>query len=281
VNAARELPCLPVRDLVVLPDTEPIVYVSRPTSVAAVAAAGTGGELFVVLQSNVDTLEPVRSDVHDIGTVASLLKHEPIAAGTLKLVVRGLGRARLEALVHAEGGLVARVVTLPEMRPADGEVGALVTELLEALERCRERMAELQGVLVALGMRPQSLGDLDDLASTDDPVVIAWRAAECCMGTGERLQLLGVDSVAERLARVTRAVQARTSTDTDLVARWLDDARRTAERLMCEARILDGALRSPDARRRLGALEEAATGLQRVAAEQLAKLRRGSIVPLE
>lgn len=267
-----EMPCLPLRELVLLPDTRATVYVVRPPSRAALAAAGIGGRLFVVPQRNADTYTPGQADLFEVGTVGEVLRTEAAPDGTTRATIRGLARAVLESF-RAEGDTsTAALVTIDEDRSASSDVAQRMAALREALATARARIAELGRVLLALGIRAEGVADPASLATVDDPVALVHAAAES-LPAADKQAILQTIPTGERLALVVAAVRARVPTDAGLAARWLDDVRRNGERLAGEARLLRDVLHSPDARRPLSPLEAAAEALQRAAQSELKRLR--------
>ncbi len=100
------LPVLPLRDVVLYPHVVMPLLVGRAASLAAVTAAEpSDGLLFLVAQRNAEVQEPSASDVFRVGVVARLLQVTHLASGTTRLLVEGLGRARVTRYASAGAGV--------------------------------------------------------------------------------------------------------------------------------------------------------------------------------
>ena len=93
---ASRLPVLPLRDVVVYPHMVIPLFVGREKSVVALdRAMAAGKEILLVAQTQADVDEPEASDLHEIGTLATILQLLKLPDGTVKVLVEGVQRARL------------------------------------------------------------------------------------------------------------------------------------------------------------------------------------------
>ena len=132
----EELPVLPLRDVVVFPMMVAPLFVGRPFSLNAVEEALKEHKLiFLATQKNKEIEEPSREDLYDYGTVAVILKAMKMGDGRVKILVQGLGRARIKELKKEDGlyrALLEHVVE-PEYRPKSIEEEALVKLVKDCL----------------------------------------------------------------------------------------------------------------------------------------------------
>jgi len=92
----RRLPILPLRDVVVYPHMVIPLFVGRDKSVVALdRAMQTDKEILLVAQTRADVDEPTLSDLHTIGTVATILQLLKLPDGTVKVLVEGARRASI------------------------------------------------------------------------------------------------------------------------------------------------------------------------------------------
>ena len=92
----RRLPVLPLRDVVVYPYMVIPLFVGRAKSVVALDQAMSAGKtILLVAQTQADVDEPTKSDVYEIGTLATILQLLKLPDGTVKVLVEGGKRARL------------------------------------------------------------------------------------------------------------------------------------------------------------------------------------------
>src|SRR6476469_437506 len=116
----RRLAVLPLRDVVVFPHVAMPLLVGRQASLGAIeAAAAEGGLLFLVAQRNPDTEEPVAGDLHRVGVVARIVQATRQASGTARILVEGMGRARVTRYVPAGGFL--RATLADDDAPSTGD----------------------------------------------------------------------------------------------------------------------------------------------------------------
>ena len=119
--STQSYPVLPLRDIVVFPHMIVPLFVGREKSVAALEAAMTGDkEIFLLAQLDPGCDDPDRDDLYDTGVIASVLQLLKLPDGTVRVLVEGQERARLEKLRPESGAsgdmLVAQVEK--ELTPA-------------------------------------------------------------------------------------------------------------------------------------------------------------------
>ncbi|MEF9952803.1 MAG: endopeptidase La [Clostridium sp.] len=110
-----QLPLLPVRGLVVFPYTVVHFDVGREKSLAAVNAAMEKDKLlFLTTQLNEGIEEPTQKDMSLSGTVASIKQVLKLQNGIIRVLVEGLYKADLKALVGLEPYYIGNVVQYDE-----------------------------------------------------------------------------------------------------------------------------------------------------------------------
>ena len=130
------LPLLPLRDIVVFPGMVVPLFVGREKSVAALEAAMAGEkDIFLLAQLDPGCDDPDRDDLYDTGVVASVLQLLKLPDGTVRVLVEGRDRARIESL-HAEQTaegemLVAQVETLDSLEALGTEAEAMMRSVVE------------------------------------------------------------------------------------------------------------------------------------------------------
>ena len=99
----RRLPILPLRDVVVYPHMVIPLFVGREKSVVALdQAMAAGKEILLIAQTRADVDDPGAEDVYQIGTIATILQLLKLPDGTVKVLVEGSQRARLNDLEISE-----------------------------------------------------------------------------------------------------------------------------------------------------------------------------------
>ena len=110
VQIPSRLPVLPLRDLVVFPMIIAPLSVARESSVQAVDRALAGNRMILLVsQQDKDVEEPTADDLHDIGTVAVIMRMLKLPDGRIRVLVQGVSRARMLSFemsgTHAEADL--------------------------------------------------------------------------------------------------------------------------------------------------------------------------------
>ena len=96
------LALLPLRDVVVFPHMVIPLFVGRPKSIKALEQAmEEGKQILLVAQRAADKDEPQADDLHEIGTIASILQMLKLPDGTVKVLVEGRQRAKLAEIGRA------------------------------------------------------------------------------------------------------------------------------------------------------------------------------------
>jgi len=106
-----EMPLLPLRDVVVFPHMVIPLFVGRPKSIKALETAMDAGKsILLVAQKSAAKDEPSADDMYDIGCVATILQMLKLPDGTVKVLVEGNQRARVESITDQRVMFVADVI---------------------------------------------------------------------------------------------------------------------------------------------------------------------------
>ncbi len=128
LSVPSELSILPLRDTVLFPNSFMPLAVARESSVRLVDDAVAGGKLIgVFTQRDPAVEEPSAADLYPVGVATHIHKMFKLPDGSLRLIVQGLVRLRLEEMVATQPFLRARVAEAPEALADDDrlEIDAL------------------------------------------------------------------------------------------------------------------------------------------------------------
>ena len=90
----REIPVLPLRDVVVFPYMVMPLFVGRDKSIRSLDhAMETGKQLLLVAQKQAEVEDPTVADLYDIGTIVNIIQMLKLPDGTVKVLVEGQQRA--------------------------------------------------------------------------------------------------------------------------------------------------------------------------------------------
>jgi ATP-dependent Lon protease len=132
LNIPSELPILPLRDTVLFPNSFMPLAVARESSVRLIDDAIANGKLIAVFtQRDAGVEEPLQNDLYPVGTATHIHKMFKLPDGSLRLIVQGLARLTLDAVVATQPYLRARVSAATEdTNDGDGlEIDALARNI--------------------------------------------------------------------------------------------------------------------------------------------------------
>lgn len=195
----ESLPVLPLRDLVVFPKMVVPLIVGRPGSRAALEAAQAGDKrIFLSAQRSGRTAAPSADDIHDVGTVATVIQMLRLPDDNLKVLVEGQHRARAAEWVAGDGYLRARVV--PHL-PGEGDPATEVEALLRSVRTAFEQYVKLnKSIPPEMLLRVASMEDPEQLSDT--------LVAQLAFKLEERQELLEEPDPLVRLDRILRFLDA-------------------------------------------------------------------------
>lgn len=134
-NPTRRLPLLPLRELVVFPHAAVSFIVGRERSISALNEAMKGDkEIFLATQREATTRDPTPDEVHDVGTIASVVQVMRLPDSTVKVLVDGQRRGRVLRFIGDSGYFEVEVEEITEPDVSGTEASALVRQVKEAFE---------------------------------------------------------------------------------------------------------------------------------------------------
>jgi ATP-dependent Lon protease len=132
---ANILPVLPLRDIVVFPRMVAPLFVGRDKSVRALEEVEKGGgEILLVAQKEAGVDDPAEEDLYSVGVVATILQLLKLPDGTVKVLVEGKHRARLEKLIDKGDYYAAEHSQLNEKKADSEESSALMRAVIEQFD---------------------------------------------------------------------------------------------------------------------------------------------------
>ena len=197
-STAHILPVLPLRDVVVFPHMVIPLFVGREKSIRALDIAVEGDKrILLVAQTSPETDDPGATDLHSVGTLAQVLQLLKLPDGTIKVLVEGVTRARVEH-VHAHDGALfadAQDVPVPISREPR-EVQAIGRTLLSLFEQYIKTNRKLPPELL------QTLAGIEEPERLADTV-----AAHLGVRLADKQKLLETLDTAERLEMLVGLVE--------------------------------------------------------------------------
>ncbi|MBU3694229.1 MAG: endopeptidase La [Rhodocyclaceae bacterium] len=131
-----DLPLLPLRDVVVFPHMVIPLFVGRPKSIKALELAVDGGKhILLVAQKSAAKDEPATEDLYAVGSIASILQMLKLPDGTVKVLVEGGQRARVESVEDEKTHFSGRAVLVGDLNAETHEVEAMRRAMLAQFDQ--------------------------------------------------------------------------------------------------------------------------------------------------
>ncbi len=183
------LPILPLRGLVVYPQTAVPLLVGQPRSIRLIDD-NMGGERMIGLLASLDPEkeEPGPDELHRIGTVAVIHRLFRAPDGTMRLLVQGLVRMRVDEFTAEEPYLVAHITPIPETSGEGIEIEALMRNIGGQFKQLAELVPSIPGELMAATL------------NIEDPLQLVYTIATYMrMDLPDAQRILELDTAADKL----------------------------------------------------------------------------------
>jgi ATP-dependent Lon protease len=164
-----DLPVLPLRDTVLFPNSFMPLAVAREASVRLIDEATSSGRMIgVFTQREASVEEPMQDDLYPIGTATHIRKMFKLPDGSLRLIVQGLARVRLDRIVQTRPYLRAAVSAADEqLRDEDHlEIDALQRNIKSNFQQVVSLSPLLSDDLQALSSNIADPGKLADFIAS-------------------------------------------------------------------------------------------------------------------
>lgn len=184
-----KLPLLPLRDVVVFPHMVIPLFVGRPKSIRALEAAmDQGKSIMLAAQKAAAKDEPGADDIYEIGCVANILQMLKLPDGTVKVLVEGAQRAKIDEINDTESHFTANLTPIPPVDEDDAEVEAMRRAIIQQFDQYVKLNKKIPPEILA------SLSGIDDAGRLADTI-----AAHLPLKLEQKQVILEIFSVAKRL----------------------------------------------------------------------------------
>jgi ATP-dependent Lon protease len=196
-SPTNAIPVLPLRDVVVYPHMVIPLFVGREKSILALDLAMKADKRIVLIaQKQADVDDPKADDLYRIGTIATILQLLKLPDGTVKVLVEGVERTRVDRLVSGEL-FAAEVTPLPDVEQYDErEMDVLSRSVISQFE---------QYVKLNKKVPPEIL---TSLAGIEQPGRLADTvAAHMSLKLAEKQKVLEIQDVRKRLEHLLAVIE--------------------------------------------------------------------------
>jgi len=188
VTAPTQLPLLPLRDVVVFPHMVIPLFVGRPKSIKALEAAMEQGKsIMLAAQKAAAKDEPSAEDIYEIGCIANILQMLKLPDGTVKVLVEGAQRARIQKITELDSHFTAELTPI-ESEPGDeAEVEAMRRAIVQQFDQYVKLNKKIPPEILT------SLAGIDDAGRLADTI-----AAHLPLKLEQKQVILEIFDVAKR-----------------------------------------------------------------------------------
>jgi ATP-dependent Lon protease len=186
------LPVLPLRETVPLPDTLTPLAIGQERSIELVNDVLAGNRMLVMVASKNAELEaPGPDELYGVGVVGSVARMMKVPDGTLRILVQGGQRVRIDSFTQTEPYLAAEISELPDTIAESPELTALSRNVQETFSRIVDQVPYL----------PEELQYA--IANIEDPSALSHLiAGSLRLKPDEKQDLLEETDVLKRLRRL-------------------------------------------------------------------------------
>ena len=209
-EAMSAVPVLPLRDVVVYPHMVIPLFVGREKSINALdTAMQEDKKILLVAQKNAEIDDPSVDDIHEIGTLSTILQLLKLPDGTVKVLVEGAERARISSFEGMDAFFTAHIDILKssdEDEDEDADEGDKQKQKQELEILTRSLLAMLdQYVKLKKKVPPEiltSLSGIDEHGRLADTI-----AAHMSLKLDEKQKILEIGSCRQRLERLIGLIE--------------------------------------------------------------------------
>jgi ATP-dependent Lon protease len=188
-STINELPLLPLRDVVVYPHMVTPLFVGRQKSIEALEKAMTSDkQVLLVAQKNPSIDDPSVDDLYAIGTIASILQLLKLPDGTVKVLIEGKARAKIEKIEELNTYFRAYVEPLDESSVSGSEAHGMVSAAIAQFEQYVNLSKKVPSEVIT------SLSGIDDPGRLADTI-----SAHMTLELSQKQAILEIINVRERL----------------------------------------------------------------------------------
>ena len=194
----EQQPLLAVRNIVLFPGVVTPILIGRESSMKVVRQAEKTGHLVgVFCQRDPETDQPIRSDLHDMGVSAKVLKILTLPNGNITAIIQGFTRIRLLDIVKYKPYMIGNVQPSPEQEPDKHD-----TEFATAIEDLRNQTSEF--IRMSDDIPEEAAFAIRNVGN--DIMALNFICSNMPFSVKEKMSLLTMSSLKERLFNTLKIV---------------------------------------------------------------------------
>jgi ATP-dependent Lon protease len=191
----RRIPVLPVRDTVLFPHAVLPLTVGRESSIQLIESLGEERSIIVAAQLDPRLDMPKPTDMHEVGTLATVHKVVRMPNQSRFVFTEGVSRVRLLRYVQTEPFMVAEIEELEDGSPeSNASVEALVRNVIGQFQQIVSESPTLSDELRTIAANIEDPGRLVDFVASSLPFLT----------TDDKQKLLETTSIQARLEQLNK-----------------------------------------------------------------------------
>ncbi len=138
LDIPQTLPMLPVRDIVVFPYMILPLFVGRESSIKSVEESLAKNRfIFLASQKEITEENPNPQTIHEVGTIAMIMRMRKLADGRVKILIQGVAKGRVKKYTKSNPNFTVEVEKIEEqqVKLPDLEAEAVIRTVKEQLEK--------------------------------------------------------------------------------------------------------------------------------------------------
>ena len=192
------LAVLPLRDVVVYPHMVIPLFVGREKSIRALETAMEDAkQILLVAQKSAGDDNPDVANIHEVGTVSNILQLLKLPDGTIKVLVEGVHRARIEQFVETEEMFKATVAPIEVEEVAGREAEVLSRALMSQFDQYVKLNKKVPPEIIS------SLSSIDDPSRLADTI-----AAHMAIKIQDKQEILEIIHLRERMEHLIQLMES-------------------------------------------------------------------------
>lgn len=196
-ESSKRFPLLPLRDVIIFPHMVVPLFVGREKSIAALEEASkNNNELFLVTQRDANILNPDREDLYDVGTVVNIIQMLRLPDNTVKVLIEGKYRAKIDSFQASSEGYWAEVSKCTPVNSNPVNIEATMRSIKSVFEQYVKLNKRIPPELL------MSISSITDASRLADIIV-----AHLNMKIPEKQEILNAIEIEERLQLLLEKMQ--------------------------------------------------------------------------
>ena len=188
----KNIPVLPLRDIVVFPHMVAPLFVGRKLSVNALNHVMLGDKkILLITQNDPEIDNPTPKNLYKFGTLAKVLQLLKLPDGTIKVLVEGIERSRITNLVQEKDFLIANFTLIKSNEKKNSKIKALMKIIVDQFDSYQKINKKISSDVI------NNIRNFTDANKLADVVI-----ANLNIGISQKQELLEITSIEKRLDRI-------------------------------------------------------------------------------